>query len=131
MKVRLIRMLIAIIILISILGLIYSYTSFEVFSLLLSLFVSTIIIIGYTHLAFKMGFEVFRPKDWLTPLRWMIFLSVMGIILTIIPGVVYRILQLYGYDSEATLNTIRIVTSINSLVTLTLIYSVFSYKKKE
>lgn len=99
--------------------------------ILVNIFATILTIAGYIYLSIKMSRELYRPKDWLTSLRWRIFIAVFLIVLTLVPGLMYQVLRLYGVDSEDVRNIVTITSRVNSLGALLVLFSVFSYRKKD
>lgn len=99
--------------------------------ILINLFISVFIIGGYCYLSVRMAREVVRPSDWLTPLRWRIFWTVFLVVLTLIPSFIYQILRLYGIESQEVRDIVTITSKVNSLGALLVLFSVFSYRRKD
>lgn len=79
----------------------------------------------------KQFFEVLRPKNWLTSLRWYILLLFIFSILAAIPSLVYQAIRTGGADSSILRNIASILGNLSSLSTSMLLVLIYNYKKKE
>lgn len=79
----------------------------------------------------KQIFEVTRPKNWLTRLRWIILSILVISVLTSIPSVVYQYYRTFGHDSEFLRNLATITSQISKTCTTILLVLVFTYKKRD
>ena len=100
------------------------------FAIMVNIGIGLFLFVGYGWLSVVLMKEALRPTDWLTKLRWRIFLVVFITVITLIPSLVYQILRLYGFDSPEIRNIVTITSKINALATFLLLIGIFFYKRK-
>lgn len=108
----------------------FTYDAFAV-AIMLNLIFGIVMFIGYLYLSYLMIKEAVRPYDYLTPLRWRIFATLFIAVLTLIPSLTYQFLRLFGIDSPEIRNIVTVTSRVNGVVTLYLLFSIFTYKRKE
>lgn len=78
----------------------------------------------------KQFFEVLRPKNWLTGLRWYILLLFIFSIVSAVPSLVYQAIRTTGSDSSILRNVASILGNLSSLSTSILLVLIYNYKRK-
>lgn len=78
----------------------------------------------------KQFFEVLRPKNWLTGLRWLILLLFIFSVISAIPSLAYQFLRTIGDDSPLLRNIASISGNLSNLGTSVLLVLIYNYKKK-
>lgn len=98
---------------------------------LFSIFFGLVLFIGYSYISILMVKESTRPRDWLTPLRYRILAAMVLTVLTIVPSLIFQILRYYGIESGELRNIVTITSRVGGLLNLFLLYSIFTYKRKD
>lgn len=78
----------------------------------------------------KQFFEVLRPKNWLTGLRWYILMLFVFSIIAAIPSLVYQGYRTFGLDAPALRNIASILGNLSNLSTSVLLVLIYNYKKR-
>lgn len=98
---------------------------------LTGLVIGIITIVVYIHVCFKQLYEVTKPPDWLTRLRWLILLSLMTAVVGFAPSLMYQFLRVFHQESEGLRNVANITGNISRLAGAVFIELVFNYRYRE
>ena len=74
--------------------------------------------------------EVFKPKDWLTRLRWQILSLLCFITLMALPSLVYQLFRYLGVDYEVLRNMASVTGRLSFLGIVFVLILVFNYKRR-
>lgn len=75
--------------------------------------------------------QVFRPKDWLTGLRWQLLGMFSFSILASVPSVVYQVMRTNGMESELLRNISSVTGNLSFLAISVLLVMIYNYREKE
>lgn len=75
--------------------------------------------------------QVFRPRDWLTGLRWRMLGMFAFSITASVPSVIYQIMRTYGIESELLRNISSVTGNLSFFGISILLVMIYNYKEKE
>lgn len=91
-----------------------------------------IVAIGYIvlYIVPKQFFEVLRPRNWLTGLRWKILFFLLFIVLTAVPSLTYQGTRLHSVSVNSLQNLSSVTGNLSYLGLAVLLGMIYNYRKK-
>lgn len=100
-------------------------------SITIGLVVAILSIAPLPVLAFFQLREALQPWDYLSRLRWYLFILLTFVTLTAVPSIVYLFMRYFNYDNETVRALVTILGNIRALGSSLLLVLIFTYKRKE
>src|ERR1700749_4906883 len=93
------------------------------------LIISLVSLVALLYVAYRQTFEVLRPKNWLTGLRWQIYALLIISIVGLIPAIVYQFCRVINVEANFLRNVATITGAFSRLGSAILLVKVFNYRK--
>lgn len=100
------------------------------FNALTGLLISLVSLAALLYVAYKQTFEVLRPKNWLTGLRWQIYALLIISIVGLIPAITYQFCRVIHVQAEFLRSVATVTGALSRLGNAVLLVMVFNYRKK-
>lgn len=100
-------------------------------SLVISIISAVLSFACLMYVVWKQAYEVLLPRDWLSNLRFIIFVLLVISAIGMLPVIVYQSFRLFGIDSEALRSVASVVGNFSRLASAILLVLIYNYKKVE
>lgn len=99
------------------------------YNALSGLVIGVLSLLALCYIALKQSVEISRPRDWLSGLRWQIFLVIVVSIIGLAPSLMYQYFRTIGIEADVLRNIATITGNVSRLANVILLLLIFSYKK--